>query len=40
MVFANGDKYTGSMKNGLMSGKGKIVYSDGSSYEGFLFFIL
>lgn len=34
MVSARGDVYTGMFKNGFKHGKGKILYKDGSWYEG------
>ena len=35
MVWANGDLYTGSFKNGMMHGKGVFVkFSTGNKYDG------
>jgi len=32
--FPNGDKFYGKYCNGIRTGKGKIVWADGSSYKG------
>jgi len=34
VLFANGDKYLGSVKDGKRSGQGMYVYADGASYRG------
>lgn len=34
LTYANGDKYVGSIKEGIPSGKGSMVYADGSEYVG------
>lgn len=37
LVFDNGTKYNGEVKNGYFNGTGKIVFPDGSSYSGNLY---
>lgn len=32
--YTSGNVYSGEWHNGMMSGFGKMVYADGSSYEG------
>jgi hypothetical protein len=34
VVFTNGDKYIGGLKNGMKQGTGMYVYADGSAYKG------
>jgi len=34
VIFTNGDKYIGGLKNGMKQGAGMYVYADGSAYKG------
>ena len=33
-IIANGHQFSGNMRNGIMNGKGKIKWTDGTVYEG------
>ena len=34
MDFINGNRYVGDWKNGIIEGKGKMIFSNGVTYEG------
>ena len=34
MLMANGDRFEGSFRKGMMSGQGRIEYHNGDVYEG------
>lgn len=34
MIYANGDKFQGTMQNNIKIGKGEIQYSNGTRFEG------